>query len=58
MKAFNLALTSEDLIVINEGLQLVAFGKVAPVMQKINLQLEEQQKPADLGQPALVSGQT
>lgn len=54
MKAFNLALTSEDLIVINEGLQLVAFGKVAPVMQKINLQLEEQQKPVDLGQPALV----
>ena len=57
MQQFNLALTIEDLNVINEGLQLVAFGKVAPVMQKINLQLQDQQKPADTGQADLLAGQ-
>ena len=44
MKTIVLNLTAEQLMILNEGLMLVAFGKAAPVVAEINKQLTAQTK--------------
>lgn len=51
MEVYTLQLNQQQLMVINEGLQLVAFGKVAPLMQEINNQLAAQRKEAQQEPP-------
>lgn len=44
MESYTLTLTLAQLTVINEGLQLAPFGKVAPLIAEINRQIAEQRK--------------
>lgn len=42
-----LKITPPELELISDGLQTQPFGKVVPLMNKLRLQIQEQQKPPE-----------
>lgn len=52
---FTIVLTSAQLTIISEGLQLAPFGRVAPLVAEINRQLAEQSKPPTVSQETEVT---
>lgn len=42
-----LKITPSELDLISEGLQTQPFGKVVPLINKLRLQIQEQQKPPE-----------
>lgn len=44
---YTLKVTQEELVVISEGLHTQPFGKVAPLMNKLQKQVMDQQRPVE-----------
>lgn len=44
MKQYTLIVSEEDIGIIDAGLQLLPFGRVVPVAQKINQQISDQNR--------------
>jgi hypothetical protein len=45
-KKFNLEVSGADITLLGEALGMLPYGKVAPLMQKLQVQINAQQQPS------------
>lgn len=53
-KIFNLSVTAADVQILGEGLGTLPYGKVAPLMSKLQAQINEQSQPKPEAKPVEV----
>lgn len=56
-KHFNLSVTGDDLQIIGKALEDKPFKDVAPLIQKLNMQIQAQSRPAPVKPPEVKEGE-